>query len=284
MAGLCLALTPGATQGYSNFGYTLLGRVLEGLHGQVWSPGDGVNRRFGWGPYIDIVESFLAGHGVDGIRAGGTGSFSADNLDHITSDEPYYRYLEDDGSDIVHLNVGDAFSMAPEGSMYFPVPYTVPAPYGAFSMQTMESHGGLVATAPGLLRFMRQFRLRPSTWGDIGKPRGGTNIGNADHSGLLPGTYTLAWQLPSGDRTFSVPLPVGAWDQTSESTLVISSSSSCTLPTGIDVVALFAQSRDPKDTDVTKYTKLKQFLGKAACQVGNNWPNPLAPSTDFQSK
>ncbi len=282
MAGLCLAFSPGTRSEYSNFGYTLLGRVLEGLHGEQWSPGNGVNRRYGWGPYIDIIESFLEGHGVSGIRAGGTGSFSSENPDHITSDEPYYRHLDDDGSEISYLNVGDAFGIAPDGNMYFGPPGAVPAPYGGFSMQTMEAHGGLVATAPGLLKFMRHFRLAPGDYGEIGTPRE-NGAGNASHGGLLPGTYTLAWQMPSGDRTFTVPALVGAWDQTSASNLVLSSPTSCTLPTGVDVVALFAQSLDPKDHDVSEYNKLSQFLGKAVCEVAE-WPNPLPAGSDFTVK
>jgi N-acyl-D-amino-acid deacylase len=282
MAGLCLAFTPGTqSQKYSNFGYTLLGRVLEALHDETWSPGDGANRREGWGPYISIVEDFLAGHGVTGIRAGGTGSFTTDNHDQVGGDEPYYRHLAPDGTEYFNLNVGDAFGVVPEGGMHFPEPQLVPTPYGGFSMQTMESHGGLVATAPALLKFMRHFRLRPSDWGDIGVPRGGTNVGNAAHGGLLPGTYALAWQVKPGSRTVNVPVLTGAWDQASESTLVVTTPTSCTLPTGIDVVALFAQSRDPKDDDVSEYGRLPDFLGKAACQV-TTWPNPLAPSTDFQ--
>lgn len=285
MAGLCLAFTPGTRDAYSNFGYTLLGRVLEGLHGEKWSPGNGVNRRYGWGPYIEIIDDFLAGHGItSGIRAGGTGSFSSENPDHITSDEPYYRYLNDDGSEPTYLNVGGTFGVAPNGDMYFGPPAGVPAPYGGFSMQTMEAHGGLVATAPALLKFMRQFRLAPSAnYGDIGVPRESTTIGGASHSGLLPGTYTLAWQVAAGDKTYTVPLPLGAWSQTGAGTFVVSANTSCTLPPGIDIVALFSQSRDPKDHDVSEYGRISHFLGKAACEVAT-WPNPLGASTDFKMK
>lgn len=274
MAGICLAFSPGAREEYSNFGYTLLGRVLEGLRGETWSPGSGVNRRYGWGPYIDLIEDFLADHGISGIRAGGTGSFSAENPDYITTEEPYYRYLNDDGSETSYLNVGDAFGVAPNGDMFFGPPGGVPAAYGAFSMQTMESHGGLVASAPGLIKFMRHFRLAPGDYGDIGSRREDPSVGGASHGGLLPGTYTLAWQMSAGDATFTVPFLAGAWDQTSGSNVVISSLTSCTLPTGIDVVALFSQSQDPKDHDLSEYNKLKQFLGKAACQV-NTWPGLL---------
>jgi CubicO group peptidase (beta-lactamase class C family) len=281
MAGFCLASTPGTQRVYSNFGYTLLGRVLEGLHGEQWSAGNGNNRRFGWGPYIDIVETFLAGYGItSGIRAGGTGSFNSENPDGITTEEPYYRHLRADGTEYMYTNVGDAFGIAPNGDMYFPTPTMVPGPYGAFSMQTMESHGGLVATAPALIKFMRHFRLRNSNdYGTIGTPRGSTSIGNASHGGLLPGTYGLAWQLPSGDKTFSVPALIGVWDQISNFGFSILSDTSCTLPTGIDVVALFNQSTDPKDQPDSEYGRLSHFLGRAACQV-TNWPNPLGPTTE----
>jgi hypothetical protein len=121
---------------------------------------------------------------------------------------------------------------------------------------------------------MRHFRLRPSTWSDIGSRRASPSIGGASHSGLLPGTYALAWQVSSGSATFTVPLLVGKWDQTSPLPFGANSQTSCTLPTGIDVVAIFSQSADPKDADVSEYGKLSQFLGRAACEV-TTWPNPL---------
>jgi CubicO group peptidase (beta-lactamase class C family) len=276
MAGLCLAFQPGTGDGkYSNFGYTLLGRVLEGLHGQQWAPGNGVNRRHGWGPYIDIIDSFLASHGIEGIRAGGTGSYSSENPDTISVKEPYYRHLKDDGTETAYLNVGDDFGIAPNGDMYFGPPGAVPAPYGGFSMQTMESHGGLVATAPGLIQFMRHFRLAPkSDYGEIGTIRTGTDIGDASHSGLLAGTYGLAWQMPSGNKTFTVPALVGMWDQKSALDILVTSQTNCSIPTGVDVVALFNQSTDPKDGDASEYGKISQFLGRATCQVAT-WPIPL---------
>jgi CubicO group peptidase (beta-lactamase class C family) len=280
MAGFCLAFAPGTRMAYSNFGYTLLGRVLEGIHGREWEPGNGTNRRIGWGPYIDIIEEFLAEYGItSGIRAGGTGSYSSENLDWVGSDEPYYRHLRDDGSEYPYLNVGDAFGVSPSGDMYFGPPAGVPGPYGAFSMQTMEAHGGLVATAPALIKFMRHFRLRNvNDYGTIGTPRADPSVGNTAHWGLLPGTYSLAWEMGSGDQTFMVPFLLGAWDQTSASSLVISTQTNCTLPTGIDVVALFNQSTDPKDPADSEYSRLSHFLGRAACQV-TTWPNPLSPTS-----
>jgi hypothetical protein len=41
-------------------------------------------------------------------------------------------------------NVGDVFGVSSSGDMFFGPPAGVPGPYGAFSTQTMESHGGLV--------------------------------------------------------------------------------------------------------------------------------------------
>ena len=297
-AGVCLNYTPGTgdwidfSDRYSNFGYSLLGRVLEGLHGRQWAPGNGANRPVGWGPYSDIVQDFLAEKGIRDILPGnsGTAGFCSNGLTITNPREPYYRYLNNDGvplgletSGVSYFNVADPFDYDENfDQMRFggACPVFLPAAYGGFSMATMEAHGGLIASAPAMIKFMRWYRLAPSgNYGNIGTPRTGTNQGNAAHSGLLPGTRTLAWQMPSGPINYAVPLPIGAWDQTTDPSaqFQISSPGSCDLDSGIDVVVLFNQSRDPKNEDGTVYGKINDFLTRAACKV-TSWPIVPPPS------
>jgi CubicO group peptidase (beta-lactamase class C family) len=301
-AGVCLNYTPGsgdwisASDRYSNFGYTLLGRVLEGLHSRKWSPGSGGNRPVGWGPYSDIIEEFLAQKGISDILPGKSGSarFCSDGLTAGNPREPYYRYLNNDGVDfgletsgVSYFNVADPFDYDEDfDQMRFGGACLVflPAAYGGFSMATMEAHGGLIASAPAMIKFMRWYRLAPSgNYGGIGEPRTSTSQGDASHSGLLPGTRALAWQMPSGSISYNVPLPIGAWDQTTDPSaqFQILSPGSCSLDSGIDVVVLFNQSRDPKNEDGRKYTKINDFITRAACEV-TSWP--VVPPPALQIK
>jgi hypothetical protein len=130
---------------------------------------------------------------------------------------------------------------------------------------------------------MRHFRLRnASNYGTIGTVGESTTVGNTAHWGLLPGTYGLAWEMSSGDQTYNVPFLTGAWDQEAQSTIVVSGATSCSHPTGIDVVALFNQSTDPKDPDGASTTSSHSSLGVP--RAGDHWPSPPLPTTDVVIK
>ncbi len=225
MLGIPLDFAPGERYAYSNFGYCLLGRVIEAVTGQA---------------YADFVkQEVLAPLGITRPLLGRT----------RTRSDYEVRYHEDylDSSESVFAdNLGDK----------------VPPPYGAWNLEAMDAHGGWIASAIDLLRFStllfdsdrilsstsRELMLsRPEGLAgsnDDGSPREpfygygwlirsqGDGV-NCWHTGSLPGTSTLlvrrhdgrhwavlfnARNTPDNRRLSAVidPLIHEAVDQTSE--------------------------------------------------------------------
>jgi N-acyl-D-amino-acid deacylase len=179
---------PGVNYAYSNFGYCLLGRVIERVAGR---------------PYGEAVAERVLrplGIGPDALRLG--------------------RTLPD-GRVPGEVAYHDAGRTGP--SVFPPVGAPVPTPYGTWNLEAMDAHGGWIATAPALLRIAdaldapdRAKVIRPATAALVharppgaagfepdGAPRPafyglGWNIRerkaggrNAWHTGSLPGTSTL---------------------------------------------------------------------------------------------
>jgi CubicO group peptidase (beta-lactamase class C family) len=159
------AMTPGTFWEYLNFGYCLLGRIIERVTGQT---------------YEDYVRTaILNPAGVVNM------SIAGDTLADRASDEVvYYKQLTD----------GD--------------------PY-ALKVARMDAHGGWLANAPDLLRFLRAVdgqagyealtsaNLATMTTGTTVKPsfaRGWVTdgAGNWDHNGALSGTFSLLRHRASG--------------------------------------------------------------------------------------
>ncbi len=112
-----LDFTPGERYAYSNFGYCLLGRVLEAVDGMSY--GDSVARR--------VLNPLCLKH----IRLGQTLKQNAD-ADEVT----YYGAKDATGPSVFSLNVGQ------------PVPW----PYGGWHLEAMDAHGGWIGSAPDLVR------------------------------------------------------------------------------------------------------------------------------------
>jgi N-acyl-D-amino-acid deacylase len=113
-----LQFAPGTQYVYSNFGYLVLGRVIEKVTGQR---------------YADYVrEHVLTQLGLDDVRIGHTQlAFAAPNEVH------YYDYPR-----------------APLVQSVFPnISERVPDPYGGFYLEDMDSHGAWIASAPDFVRF-----------------------------------------------------------------------------------------------------------------------------------
>ena len=120
MLGLPLDHDPGSTYAYSNFGYCVLGRLVEQLSGQ---------------PYGEYVrERVLAPLGVHEMRLGRT------PLAHRAPGEVCY-YAEGTGPNVMAAEDGDMVSV----------------PYGTFYLEAMEAHGGWIAAAEDLVRFACAF-------------------------------------------------------------------------------------------------------------------------------
>jgi CubicO group peptidase (beta-lactamase class C family) len=131
-----LQFEPGARKAYSNFGYCVLGRVIERVAGTN---------------YIDYVRQQLLGpYGIGDVRLG--------TMNNATRDAREVDY--------------------PNGA-------------SGFNTVTGDSAGGLVASAPALVRFLEHYWLG-------GAPRKPGTRGSWIVFGSLPGTSAMVRQLRSG--------------------------------------------------------------------------------------
>ncbi|MFL5537365.1 MAG: serine hydrolase [Longimicrobiaceae bacterium] len=187
MLGQPLQFDPGTDYSYSNFGYDVLGRIIERVSGMS---------------YGEFVRTqVLAPMGITRTRLGHT------RLSERANGE--VRYYD---------AAGPTLSV-------FPGEGTVPAPYGGFYLEAMDSHGGWLSTAADLLRFVNavdgrasvpDFLSAPSidamtarppaavwqgsaSWYGMGWVVRPSN-GDADwwHDGSLPGTTTLLVRAHNG--------------------------------------------------------------------------------------
>lgn len=118
MLGQPLDFGPGTRYAYSNFGYCVLGRIIEEKSGQ---------------PYEEYVQAnVLTPIGIERMQIGGT--LLEDRAD---AEVRYHGYP---GQELTH-------SVFAEG------PRRVPWHYGGFHVEMMDSHGGWIASATDLVRF-----------------------------------------------------------------------------------------------------------------------------------
>lgn len=194
MLGLPLDFAPGERYAYSNYGYCLLGRVIEKLSRQS---------------YEDYVQSqVLSPLGITSMRLGKS------RLEHRAVQE--VRYYDPGTGPSVFADDRNQ---------------TVNFPYGAFNAEAMDAHGGWLATATDLVRFasafddpthcqilsaesIRQMYERPTSPGAAEaapKPEDrwyslGWNVRILDdsgafvswHTGSLPGTSTILIRRADG--------------------------------------------------------------------------------------
>lgn len=186
MLGQPLDFDPGSRMAYSNFGYLVLGRIIEKISGVA---------------YADFVtKHVLARARIRRMRLGKS---------RKTGRHEVHYYQPDDGM---------AENVFPDG------PREVPWPYGGFCLESMDAHGGWIASVVDLARFAAALddpahspllepksletlyappaapvsrkpdgSLRPS-WYACGwsvRPVVGTGHSNYWHDGSLPGTASL---------------------------------------------------------------------------------------------
>ncbi|MEI6234718.1 MAG: serine hydrolase domain-containing protein [Planctomycetota bacterium] len=194
--GRPLDFAPGTKFAYSNFGYCVLGRIIEKVSGQ---------------PYEAYVKEHVLGPmGIRGMRIGG-----ARARERVENETAYY--------DAKNQTVKNVFSE--DG------PELVPVQYGFNSTGTMDAHGGWIASAVDMARFAAALD-HPGEHPVINaessahmierpaKPLGvkgdgtsadvfyglGWNVrlvdragkANVFHSGAMPGTWTLLVRLANG--------------------------------------------------------------------------------------
>ena len=182
-----LDFDPGSRYAYSNFGYSLLGRIIERVSG------------LRYGQYVR--RNVLAPLKIDRMQLGAT------LADQRAPHEVRYYTAKNRTGPAVMGEIGKQ----------------VPVPYGAWCLEAMDSHGGWIASAVDLVRFAAAFDapqrcpiLKPRSIETLfarpdgpaghepdGKPKaahyacgwqvreGGRGARNAWHNGALDGTSTL---------------------------------------------------------------------------------------------
>lgn len=217
MLGKPLDFDPGQRYAYSNFGYCVLGRIIEVITGLS---------------YEKFMQRYvLAPAGIRRMRIGATldGRQAKDEVRYYTKDEKLTDNIFPDG------------------------PRQATWPYGGFHLEAMDAHGGWIASALDLARFAAALDdpkasplLKPETihtmytppeppaWrDDAGKladafysggwmvrPHAASGRANYWHSGSLPGTATLlvrrwdglSWAVLFNQRSEDAKLPDGAID------------------------------------------------------------------------
>lgn len=120
MLSQSLDFAPGENYAYSNFGYCLLGRIIESLTGQTYE-------QF-------VQQQILEPIGVTSMRLGRT------RLGGRVDNEVRYYHPQTSQS-VFAEDVGKE----------------VPNPYGAWHLEAMDSHGGWIASATDLAKFAAAF-------------------------------------------------------------------------------------------------------------------------------
>lgn len=115
---------PGTKYSYSNFGYSLLGRVIEAVSGQTYSA------------YVE--QNILKQTGMVTTQPGRT----LQNQRASTEATYHMRHGETAPSIFASINRRRE----------------VPRPYGAWAIEPMDSHGGWISSAADLVRFGNAFR------------------------------------------------------------------------------------------------------------------------------
>ena len=171
MGGKPLDFNPGERYAYSNYGYCVLGRLIEKASGQ---------------PYEAYVkEHVLRPLGITRMKLGHT------LLEDRAEDE--VKYYEPEGKPepaVVGKNIGQ----------------DVPLPYGTWYLEAMDAHGGWIASAVDLARFAAAFDdparcplLKPGTIAEMfARPEG---LAGHDAEGKPKDYYyALGWQVrPEAD-------------------------------------------------------------------------------------
>lgn len=122
MMGQPLQFAPGTRECYSNFGYCVLGRVIEKVSGKSYT--------------AFVREKVLAPLGIRTIELGR--SLPRDRNPH----EPVY-VDPGRGRNVLRPRIEE----------------TVPAPDGTFYLEAMDAHGGLIGSAPDLTRFLDAYYI-----------------------------------------------------------------------------------------------------------------------------
>jgi len=181
MTGRSLDFAPGTDVNYSNYGYLLLGRIIEAVAQQTY----GAYMQANVLAPLNMNRTILGASLMEQRQAG--------EVSYYVSDPNLYPNVRQAGA-----------------------PANVMAPYGWFNLENMDAHGGWLSTALDLARFSTIFDATgglplltqatidqifavPATgvtangsWYGLGWVARTAGAGlNTWHDGSLPGTYTL---------------------------------------------------------------------------------------------
>jgi CubicO group peptidase (beta-lactamase class C family) len=188
LANKMLDFAPGTQSKYSNFGFCVLGRVIEKITGQTYE--------------AYVVTSILTPLGITEMQLG-------QNLpaNQLPNEVNYYDYQG-----------------APLASSVYNNSTAVPWPYGGFNLEFMDSHGGWVASSEELLKLVcafDRFNTRPDilstatidtmTAPSAHDPYYGCGFGvntynNWWHLGSLPGTTSEIVRNGNGQLNWAILL------------------------------------------------------------------------------
>jgi N-acyl-D-amino-acid deacylase len=166
MRGIPLDFDPGTRYAYSNFGYCVLGRVIEKVSGM------------GYEDYVK--QTVLNPLGITDMKQGHT-SLSKRARGEV-------MYYDRSGRKVM--------SLMPEDNGR-----QVTMPYGGFCLESMDSHGAWIASAPDLIRFLTAFDdvqhcplLNPRTAAAMfARPPGAAGMTAANTP--APSYYGFGWEV-----------------------------------------------------------------------------------------
>jgi N-acyl-D-amino-acid deacylase len=237
MMGWPLDFDPGTRHAYSNYGYCLLGRLLEHATGSTYE--EHVRR--------DLLQPL----GIRSMRIGCT-------LEHQRSEGEVRYYLP-----------RDRFALAVVGDQ---PGVKVPRPYGAWYLEAMDSHGGWIASAIDLVRFgsavahWEQSRLLSAeSIRAIDAPPPGT-VGHDEQGQPKAVYYGLGWMVRHVNESGGVNRWHNGRFDGASSLLVLRHDGLCW-------AVLFNTSATP-DGDAPA-GKIDSLLHRAADAV-THWPEPAA--------
>ena len=214
--GMPLDFDPGQRYAYSNFGYSLLGRVIEKVSGK---------------PYEEYVrEEVFAPLGLTAPRIG-------KSLASERAEGEVKYYVVDDGTGIAVT--GPAGGNEDE---------KVPISYGVWRQETLDAHGGWIASTIDLAKFGAALDLvddGQATRGKLLSPAS-VQLMNSPHAeiknpeGELTGHYGYGWTLKKHDELGEISAHGGA--------LACTAASLMHFQDGLNVAVLFnlGQSSDGK--------------------------------------
>jgi N-acyl-D-amino-acid deacylase len=233
--GKPLDFDPGERYAYSNFGYSLLGRIIEKTTGQSYE--------------AYVQQAVLKPLGITRARIGN--SLAEERAE---GEVRYYDVSGKPGTAVVGPGAGEK---------------EVPVSYGVWRQETLDAHGGWIASAPDLAKFAAAFDISPEDESPRGKlltresvdRKFGPQVETTPAKDGKPARfYGLGWMLEPVPRNF-IARHGGALPCTAASLMHF--------PDGTNLAVLFNLGQD----------KDGKFLGRSIeapltrlVQETNQWP------------